>query len=81
MMTSQFIAMHSNEYFVVLMCSVLEVSGSGNYAWRKREPSRHSREDVFLTFLAFSSRPGASLVNLAPRMIRLEGLPLAWETC
>jgi hypothetical protein len=48
MMTSQFIAMHSHEYLVVLMCSVLEVSGSGNDAWRKREPSRHSREDVFL---------------------------------
>jgi hypothetical protein len=34
--------------FVVLMCSVLEVSVSGDSAWRKREPSRHSREDAFL---------------------------------
>ncbi len=32
MMTYQFIAMHSNEYFVVLMCSVLEVCVSGYYA-------------------------------------------------
>jgi putative transposase len=48
MMTSQFIAVHSNEYAVVLMCSVLEVAVSGYYAWRKREPGRHSREDAFL---------------------------------
>jgi putative transposase len=32
----------------MLMCSVLEVSVSGYDAWRKREPSRHSREDAFL---------------------------------
>jgi putative transposase len=48
MMTYQFIAVHSNEYSVALMCSVLAVSVSGYYAWRKREPSLHSREDVFL---------------------------------
>ena len=28
------------------MCEVLEVSVSGFYAWRKREPSHHSREDA-----------------------------------
>src|SRR6266851_8982710 len=48
MMTYQVIAVHSNEYSVALMCAVLEVSVSGYYAWRKREPSRHSREDAFL---------------------------------
>jgi len=30
------------------MCEVLEVSVSGFYAWRKREPSQHSREDAKL---------------------------------
>jgi putative transposase len=30
---------------VTVMCHVLEVSVSGYYAWRKREPSQHSRED------------------------------------
>jgi hypothetical protein len=39
---------HSNEYSVALMCSVLEGSVSGYDAWRKREPGRHSREDAFL---------------------------------
>jgi putative transposase len=40
--------MHSNEYSVALMCSLLEGSVSGYDAWRKRESSRHSREDAFL---------------------------------
>ena len=48
MMTSQFMAVHSQEYCVALMCAVLEVSVSGYDAWRKREPGRHSREDAFL---------------------------------
>ena len=41
-------AVHSKEYSVALMCSVLEGSVSGDDAWRKREPSRHRREDAFL---------------------------------
>lgn len=31
------------------MCQALEVSVSGYYAWRNREPSQHSREDAQLT--------------------------------
>jgi putative transposase len=33
---------------VTVMCDALEVSVSGFYAWRKREPSQHSREDAEL---------------------------------
>jgi putative transposase len=47
-MRSQFIAEHGHEYSITLMCQVLEVSVSGFYAWLKRSPSRHSREDAYL---------------------------------
>lgn len=47
-MKFQFIAEHQQEYPVTIMCHVLEVSVSGYYAWRKREPSQHSREDATL---------------------------------
>lgn len=33
---------------MAVMCDALEVSVSGFYAWRKREPSQHSREDAEL---------------------------------
>jgi putative transposase len=44
----QFIAEHQQEYAVTVMCCALEVSVSGFYAWRKRKPSQHSREDAEL---------------------------------
>jgi putative transposase len=44
----QFIAEHCGDYPVTVMCHVLEVSVSGYYAWHKREPSQHSREDAAL---------------------------------
>lgn len=47
-MRYQFIAQHRQEYAITLMCRVLEVSVSGYYAWLKRPPSRHSREDASL---------------------------------
>jgi len=47
-MRYQFIAEHRHEYPILLMCRVLEVSVSGFYAWLKRPPSRHSREDAEL---------------------------------
>lgn len=34
---------------MTVMCDALEVSVSGFYAWRKREPSQHSREDAELS--------------------------------
>lgn len=39
---------HHQEYSVTVMCEALEVSVSGYYAWCKREPSQHSREDAEL---------------------------------
>jgi len=42
----QFIHDHQAEYAITIMCRVLEVSISGYYAWRKRWPSQHSREDA-----------------------------------
>jgi len=47
-MSYQFIAEHRHEYAITTMCRVLEVSLSGYYAWCKRLPSRHSREDARL---------------------------------
>src|SRR5690242_300613 len=47
-MKYQFMAQHRHEYPVTLMCRVLEVSVSGYYAWSKRLPSQHSREDADL---------------------------------
>ena len=43
-----FVAEHCRDYPVTVMCCVLEVSVSGYYAWCKREPSQHSREDAAL---------------------------------
>jgi putative transposase len=47
-MSYQFIAQYRHEYPIILMCRVLEVSVSGYYAWCKRPPSQHSREDAHL---------------------------------
>jgi putative transposase len=47
-MKYQFVADHRQAYPITVMCRVLDVSVSGYYAWCKREPSRHSREDAQL---------------------------------
>jgi putative transposase len=44
----QFIAEHSHEYSITLLCQALEVSQSGYYAWRSRPTSQHCREDAKL---------------------------------
>jgi hypothetical protein len=48
-MTYQFIEQQKQEFPVVVMCRVLEVSESGLYAWRKRPTCQHKREDARLT--------------------------------
>ena len=50
---------HQRESPLTVMCEVLGVSVSGFYAWRKREPSHHSRADAKLarTSLKRHSKP------------------------
>jgi len=47
-MSFAFIAEHSQQYPVTLLCQALDVSVSGYYAWRDRPVSRHCREDAQL---------------------------------
>ncbi len=41
--------MYQQDYPISTLCRVLQVSVSGDYAWRQRAPSRGSREDGMLT--------------------------------
>jgi transposase len=45
----QFIAEHSQQYSITLLCQALEVSESGYYAWKNRKVSQHCREDARLS--------------------------------
>jgi len=45
-MKYQFIEQHKQEFPVVVMCRVLDVSESGFSAWRKRPTCQHDREDA-----------------------------------
>ncbi len=44
----EFVSGHQAKYPIATMCRVLEVSTSGYYAWRRREPSARSRADAKL---------------------------------
>ena len=48
-MKFQFIAQHTHEYSITLLCQALEVSESGYYAWKTRQVSQHCREDARLS--------------------------------
>ena len=39
---------HRAHYAVATLCRMLEVSASGYYAWRSREPSKRARADTAL---------------------------------
>lgn len=43
-----FIAAHTSEFAVSVLCQTLEVSVSGYYAWRQRAPSAHAQADAAL---------------------------------
>jgi putative transposase len=44
-----FIAQHAHEYPIRVLCRRLQVSESGYYAWKSREPSQQSRDDARLS--------------------------------
>jgi putative transposase len=64
----QFIADHQQEYPITVMCGVLEVAVSGFYAWRKREPSHHSREDAELAQQVKAAFQASRQVYGSPRI-------------
>src|SRR6266481_1686880 len=42
-------AEHCRDYPITVLCKTLEVSESGYYVWKSREPSQHCREDARLS--------------------------------
>lgn len=60
--------MHQAFYPVTTMCRVLEVSTSGYYAWRKREPSKRARKDADLLVRIRASHKRSRGTYGAPRI-------------
>ena len=69
-MKYQFIEQYKQEFPIVTMCRVLEISESGYYAWRKRPTCQRQREDAHLkqkirqVFVGHQGRYGS------PRILR-----------
>src|SRR5205823_2978028 len=64
----RFIAAEKVSYPVVRLCSVLEVSTSGYYAWERRQPSQRSRHDAALTEHIRSVHTNSHCTYGAPRI-------------
>jgi putative transposase len=79
-MKYQFIAENRQEYPITTMCRMLEISVSGYYAWRKRAPSLHSREDAQLAEKVKTAFQENRCVYGSPRVhaeLRAQGLHCA----
>jgi putative transposase len=62
------------------MCTVLNVSRSGYYAWRTRKPSKRARQDARLTDRIRAVHAASSATYGAPRIcaaLRAEGTPVS----
>src|SRR5438093_9363312 len=64
----RFIAAEKVSYPVVRLCSVLEVSTSGFYAWERRQASQRSRHDAALTEHIRSVHTNSHCTYGAPRI-------------
>lgn len=67
-MKYSFIAAHQEEFPINRLCQVLNVSESGYYAWRKREPSQRKREDEHLGKLLEDAYQNNRQVYGSPRL-------------
>src|SRR5713226_294376 len=71
-------AEHRHDYPITVLCKTLEVSQSGYYAWKSREPSQHCREDARLSadiqqiFLEHRQVYGSPRIHA---MLKARGIP------
>ena len=78
----QFIAAKKAEFPVSLLCSTLEVSTTGFYAWQTRPPSRRTVADAALTAHIEKIHPRTKCTYGAPRVhaqLRHEGVRVGRE--
>ncbi len=59
---------HQVTFKIATMCRVLGISASGYYAWRKRAPSRRSRDNIALTRTVRTVHAGSRGTYGAPRV-------------
>ena len=79
-MKYKFIVEYQQEYPIKTMCRVLEVSVSGYYAWCKRAPSQHRREDTQLAEKVKMAFQANRRVYGSPRIhaeLQAQGIPCA----
>nr|WP_143017541.1 IS3 family transposase [Catalinimonas alkaloidigena] len=77
-MRYQFVHSHRDEFSVVAMCRVLEVSPSGYYAWCKRPESRRNRENSKLVMAIKEVHKGSGQTYGSPRIyqeLAARGMP------